>query len=63
MPDLLPSKQYTTEVTALPSSTSYAVLADPVVAIQVGFYKPLRYHIWCALICGGCTADGRGTQK
>ncbi|KAL8439851.1 hypothetical protein Efla_004377 [Eimeria flavescens] len=35
MPDLMPSKQYTTEVTALPSSTSYAVLADPVVAIQV----------------------------
>lgn len=34
MPDLLPCKQYTTEVTALPSSTSYAVLADPVVAIQ-----------------------------
>lgn len=35
MPDLLPSKQHTTEVTALPSSTSYAVLSDPVVAIQV----------------------------
>nr|AET50571.1 hypothetical protein [Eimeria tenella] len=35
MPDLLPTKQHTTEVTALPSSTSYAVLSDPVVAIQV----------------------------
>ncbi|XP_026190224.1 splicing factor U2AF 50 kDa subunit-like [Cyclospora cayetanensis] len=35
MPDLLPTKQHTTEVTALPSSTSYAVLADPLVAIQV----------------------------
>lgn len=38
MPDLLPSKQHTTEVTALPSSTSYAVLADPLVAIQVSLY-------------------------
>lgn len=35
MPDLLPSKQHTTEVTALPASTSYAILSDPVVAIQV----------------------------
>ncbi|CDJ60345.1 U2 snRNP auxiliary factor or splicing facotr, putative [Eimeria maxima] len=35
MPDLLPIKQHTTEVTSLPSSTSYAVLSDPVVAIQV----------------------------
>lgn len=37
MPDLLPTKQHTTEVTALPSSTSYAVLSDPVVAIQVRY--------------------------
>ncbi|CDI75477.1 U2 snRNP auxiliary factor or splicing facotr, putative [Eimeria praecox] len=35
MPDILPTKQHTTEVTSLPSSTSYAVLSDPVVAIQV----------------------------
>ncbi|CDJ48824.1 U2 snRNP auxiliary factor or splicing facotr, putative [Eimeria brunetti] len=35
MPDLIPIKPHTTDVTSLPSSTSYAVLSDPVVAIQV----------------------------
>lgn len=43
MPDLLPTKQHTTEVTALPSSTSYAVLSDPVVAIQVRYAA----HFYC----------------
>lgn len=63
MPDLLPSKQHTAEVTALPSSTSYAVLADPVVAIQVGFCKSLRRQIWCALGSVGCTAPSCARQK